>query len=169
MGGTGKHTSELTADGVAIALRAWYLCEVLYAPISALIRTSIALFLLRLVVVKWHIWIIRINLVVIWVISLVYFFLMTLQCRPPSYFWEGPSQKPGAIGSCMDHNIVPTATVAHSIISAMSDWVLGLLPVAILWNVTLNRRTKAGVALLLSMGLVYVHRFSCLLNSGSPY
>lgn len=28
-GGTGRHTKELSLEGIAIALRAWYLCEVI--------------------------------------------------------------------------------------------------------------------------------------------
>ncbi|KAI1841693.1 hypothetical protein JX265_006242 [Neoarthrinium moseri] len=154
MGGTGKHTSELTLDGVAIALRGWYLCEVLYAPLSGIIRTSIAIFLLRLVVKPWQIWVIRVNLGIIWVTSLVYFFLMTFQCVPPSYFWEGPSRQAGSAGTCMDNNVVPIATIVHSAVSAVSDWMLGLLPIAMLWNVSINRRTKVSIAILLSMGLV---------------
>jgi hypothetical protein len=155
-GGTGRHTVELTPDGIAIALRSWYLCEVLYSPLSALIRTSIALFIMRLAIQPWHKWVIRANLGLIWVVSLVYFFLMTLQCLPPSYFWEGPAQVPGATGSCINHDIVPVATFIHSTLSALSDWVLGLLPIALLWNVKINRRTKISIAFLLSMGLVSV-------------
>ncbi|KAI0125778.1 integral membrane protein [Xylariales sp. AK1849] len=154
MGGTGKHTKELSLDGIAVALRAWYLCEVLNAPLSALIRTSIALFLLRLVVNPWHIWVIRINLGIIWLTSIIYFFLMTLQCLPPSFFWEGPALVPGVAGTCIDHNVVPLATIVYSVLSAISDWILGLLPIAMLWNVSINARTKASIAVLLSMGLI---------------
>jgi hypothetical protein len=153
-GGTGKHTSQLTADGIEVALRAWYLCEVLYAPLSALIRTSIALFMLRLASKPWQTWTIWINLVFIWLFSIAYFFLMALQCSPPSYFWEGSVRASEISGSCMDHNIVPIATIVHSCVSAVSDWTLGLLPIAMLWKVRINRRTKISIAVLLGMGFM---------------
>ncbi|KAH8675873.1 hypothetical protein BX600DRAFT_432419 [Xylariales sp. PMI_506] len=153
-GGTGKHTIELSPAGIIIALKSWYLCEVLYSPLAALVRTSIAIFLLHLAVQPWHIWVIRINLAVIWVVSIVYFFLMALQCIPASFFWEGAAQVPGATGSCMNHDVVPIATIIHSSLSGISDWILGLLPVAILWKVKINRRTKLSIAVLLSMGLI---------------
>ncbi|GKT48321.1 uncharacterized protein ColSpa_08502 [Colletotrichum spaethianum] len=150
-GATGKHITELTVDQAAVSLRAWYICEVLYSPITLAIRTSIALLLLRLAPNKIHRWIIYANLVVVWMISIAFFCIMTFQCMPPSYFWR---QLYGDPGSCIDLNIVPDATIAHSIISALSDWCMGLLPIALLWNVNLNRRTKVLVAILLSMGMV---------------
>lgn len=153
-GGTGKHTEDLTPEGIEVALRAWYLCEVIYAPLSALIRTSIAVFILRLATKSWQKWIIWVNIAIIWLTSVVYFFLMTLQCLPSNYFWQGPVAVPGVTGSCMDHDVVPIATIVHSSVSAVSDWVLGLLPVAMLWKVNINRRTKISIAILLGMGLV---------------
>ena len=150
-GGTGKHSKELTADGAEIALRAWYLCEVLYAPLSACIRTSIATFLLRLAVKRWHRWIIYIILAITWVVSIGFFVPMVMQCLPPSYFWK---QVKGAQGRCIHPAVVPITAVAHGIISAVCDWILGLLPIAVLWDVQINRRTKIVVAILLSMGLV---------------
>ncbi|KAK8050368.1 hypothetical protein PG994_012098 [Apiospora phragmitis] len=154
LGGTGLHTTQLTQQGIIVALRAWYLGEVLYVPTATLIRMSIALFLLRIAVKPWHVWTTRINIVVILVLNLVYFFLMVLQCTPPSFFWEGPARVPGAHGSCIDEAVVPISTIVHSNLSAVSDWILALLPVAMLWNVQINLRTKISVAVLLSAGLV---------------
>lgn len=57
-----------------MVVRAWYLGEVLYPPLAAFARTSIAVFLLHIAVEKWHVWVIRFNLIVIWIFSIVYFF-----------------------------------------------------------------------------------------------
>ncbi|KAK8055260.1 hypothetical protein PG993_000487 [Apiospora rasikravindrae] len=168
LGGTGLHTTQLTQEGIIVALRAWYLGEVLYVPTATLIRMSIAFFLLRIAVKPWHVWITRINVGVILVINIVYFFngartlliryiiakVMVIQCTPPSFFWEGPAKVPGAHGSCINKAIVPISTILHSVLSALSDWTLALLPIAMLWNVQINLRTKISVAVLLSTGLV---------------
>ncbi|KAK7969905.1 hypothetical protein PG988_008978 [Apiospora saccharicola] len=154
LGGTGLHTAQLTQQGIIVALRAWYLGEVLYVPNATLIRMSIALFLLRIAVKSWHVWITRVNIVVILIINVGYFFIMVVQCTPPSFFWEGPARVPGAQGSCINKAIVPISTIVHSVLSAVSDWTLALLPIAMLWNVQINLRTKISVALLLSTGLV---------------
>ncbi|KAL0939334.1 uncharacterized protein CTRU02_205944 [Colletotrichum truncatum] len=150
-GATGRHVTELIRSKAVISLRAWYICEVLYPPITLAIRLSICVLLLRLAVNKVHRWIIYVNLVVVCMISIAFFCIMTFQCKPVSYFWK---QLEGMKGSCINYNIVPDAVVAHSVVSAVSDWVMGLLPIALLWNVNLNRRTKVLVAVLLSMGMI---------------
>jgi hypothetical protein len=134
-----------------IGLKAWYVCEVLYGTISAMVRTSVALFLHRVATERLHKWIIWANLFIFYVTSLVFTFIAIFQCNPPSYFYEQVLGKPGG---CMDINILPNAAIAHSAIGAVTDLVFAALPVAMLWDVQLNKRTKVVVALLLSMGAV---------------
>lgn len=45
---------ELSENEIYIGLKAWYISEILYAPVSALVRTSVALFLLRVSVEPLH-------------------------------------------------------------------------------------------------------------------
>ncbi|KUI60000.1 hypothetical protein VP1G_07232 [Cytospora mali] len=150
-GGTGKRTELLTLEETYTGLKAWYLCEVLYAPTSAMVRTSVALFLHRIASESLHKWIIRVNLGVVYLISTVFFFVVIFQCSPPRYFYE---QVMGQPGTCMDIDIVPDVTIAHSAIGAACDLVFASLPIVMLWKVQLNKRTKVVIALLLSMGFV---------------
>ncbi|KAH6689028.1 integral membrane protein [Plectosphaerella plurivora] len=150
-GATGKRIEELSLDAAALSLRAWYICEVLYSPATLAIRASVCVVLLRLSSQRLHIWIIWINFVLIAIVSTVFFFILTFQCSPVSYFWM---QVYGLKGSCIPVSVVPTAFWVHSIISSLSDWCLGLLPVAILWKVKINLRTKAIIAFLLSIGII---------------
>ncbi|KAG8169815.1 hypothetical protein KVR01_000560 [Diaporthe batatas] len=150
-GGTGKHISNLSLEETLVGLKAWYICEVIYAPISAMVRTSVALFLHRVATEALHKWVIWINLAVIYIISLVFTFIAIFQCNPPSYFYEQVLGKPGG---CMNINVLPNAVIAHSVIGAVTDLVFAALPVAMLWDVQLNKRTKVVVALLLGMGAV---------------
>lgn len=151
-GGTGKHVTDLTLRGASTALKAWWLCEVLYPPIVLLVRTSVAVFLLRIATRKLHRWIICIDITLTIVITGVFFFLLVFQCSPVSYFW---TQVLGETGRCVDRRVVPTATIIHSVTSAISDFVLALLPIAMLWDVKLNKRTKATISFLLGLGLLY--------------
>lgn len=116
-----------------------------------MVRTSVALFLLRLANEPVHKWIIRTNLGVVYVISIVFLFVVTFQCSPPSHFYQ---QAVGGPGSCMDIDVVPDVTITHSAVGAACDLLFASLPIAVLWKVQLNKRTKAVVALLLSMGFV---------------
>lgn len=150
-GATGKRIEELSVDAAALSLRAWFICEVLYSPVTLAIRASVCVVLLRLASERVHIWIIWINFVLITIVSIVFFFLLLFQCSPVVYFWK---QVYGLQGSCVPVAVIPTAFWVHSIISSLSDWCLGLLPVAILWHVKINRRTKAIIAFLLSIGII---------------
>lgn len=78
-------------------------------------------------------------------------FVLAFQCSPPSYFWR---QVYGIEGGCMNKAIVTNAVYVHSAFSAVSDWCLGLLPIALLWGVSINMRTKAIIAVLLSLGMM---------------
>ncbi|CAN8099005.1 unnamed protein product [Discula destructiva] len=150
-GGSGRHVTDLNTQQIYIGLKTWYIAEVLYGTLSATVRTSVALFLFRVSVERSHRWIILINLLVVWVISLVFTFVVIFQCSPPSYFYD---QALGLEGRCMDISVVPSVTIAHSAIGALCDLIFASLPVAMLWNVRLNKRTKVSVAFLLGMGFV---------------
>jgi hypothetical protein len=56
----------------------------------------------------------------------------------------------------MDPRVVPDASYAHSVVSFTADWVLGLLPIAMIWNLQMNRRTKISLACILALGLLLV-------------
>ncbi|KAM0330486.1 hypothetical protein ACHAQA_003430 [Verticillium albo-atrum] len=151
-GATGKHfVLRYTMDQAARSLRGWYLCMVLYAPITLTIRASVCVLLLRLATSKVHRWIIWINFAVISLISAAFFFILVFQCSPPSHFW---TQVYGSDGRCYNKLIVTYSTTVHSCISCLSDWCLGLLPIALLWDVKINGRTKATIAVLLSLGMI---------------
>lgn len=68
-GGAGQHVSQLTTAKIYRGLKTWYISEVLYGPVSAMVRTSVALFLLRVSVEPLHRWIIIVNLAVVYVLD----------------------------------------------------------------------------------------------------
>jgi hypothetical protein len=83
--------------------------------------------------------------------SVFYFFLVLFQCSPVSFFWD---QYEGKKGGCIDPAVVPDSSIVHSVVSFTADWILGLLPVALLWHLKMDTRTKVSVAGLLSLGLL---------------
>jgi hypothetical protein len=85
--------------------------------------------------------------------SIFYFFLVIFQCSPVSFFW---GQYEGMKGTCINPAIVPDASIAHSVVNFIADWVLGLLPIALIYNLQMNTRTKVSVAAILSLGLLFV-------------
>lgn len=62
----------------------------------------------------------------------------------------------GEHGSCMNPAVIPDASIAHSAVSFTADWILGLLPITLIWNLQMNQRTKISLAAILAVGLLWV-------------
>ena len=125
----------------------------MYPIITLAIRGSVCVLLFRLNSKRAVRWIIWINLAVTNVASIAFFLILTFQCSPPAYFWR---QLYGGEGYCRSKLMVTYSTTVYSVLSALSDWCLGLLPIAILWSVRINLRTKIAIAGVLSLGMMSV-------------
>jgi hypothetical protein len=77
---------------------------------------------------------------------------MMFQCRPISYFWTRYSS--GTSGTCINPIVIVDSTYVHSVLSAVVDWTLGILPIFVVWNLKMNTRTKFSVAFILALGAV---------------
>ncbi|KAH6709527.1 hypothetical protein BKA61DRAFT_614489 [Leptodontidium sp. MPI-SDFR-AT-0119] len=149
--GTGRHVTDIPPKDVPKALYYWFLCEIFYAVTTLLIRLSIAVFLLRICIKPLHKKIVYGTSIVMIAFTVFYFFLVIFQCKPTSYFW---GQYEGQKGSCINVAAIPNASIAHSALSFTADWILGLLPVALIWDLKMNTRTKVSVGILMSLGLL---------------
>ncbi|KAG0651037.1 hypothetical protein D0Z07_2499 [Hyphodiscus hymeniophilus] len=149
--GTGRHVDDIPIADMPKALYFWWLCELFYTITTVFIRLSIAVFLLRIAIKPLHRGIIFGTLGTVIAFSLFYFFLIIFQCHPVSFFWQ---QYAGQKGSCINPAAVPDASIAHSAVSFTADWVLGLLPIFLVYHLQMNLRTKVSVACILSLGLL---------------
>lgn len=86
--------------------------------------------------------------------------MLTLQCTPVDYFWQrvriftDPATTPS--GHCMRLDSIIAMAYAYSVTATLCDLTLGLLPIALVWNLQMNTRTKVALAGILGMGCVYV-------------
>ncbi|KAI3332015.1 hypothetical protein HD806DRAFT_177726 [Xylariaceae sp. AK1471] len=151
-GGLGRPATELGQESYETMLRSLYGNMTVSGPVSGLIRISIALFLSRIAVKKWHRIVLHSIIGTTIVTTAAYFFIVLLQCSPPSYFWERVRQ--GTLGSCNHSGAVRDATLVWGSFAAAMDWILGLLPITILWHVRINRRSRVGITALLSFGII---------------
>lgn len=114
-------------------------------------KMSIGFFLLRVTVYRAHVWIIR-SAMAITAVTGVMFLLATLfQCSPVSFFW---TKAVGAQGKCLDIEVIIALTYFYSAVSALCDFTFGILPVFMLWNLNMSRKTKTAVAPILSMACI---------------
>jgi hypothetical protein len=118
---------ELSLESNEVSLRSWFGNMALSGPVSGLARISIALFLRRIAVKKWHRLVLHAIIATTTVMTIVYFFLIVFQCSPPSFFWQ---RVRGAPGSCNNTRGIQAATLVWGSFAAAMDWMLGLLPIA---------------------------------------
>ena len=147
--GTGQHVTNLPPVEIPVALKWWWACEPVYVLANMALKFSIAIFLLRIAVAKVHKIIIWTTVAICEIYSTFYFFLFVLQCRPSAYFW---TRYTGGSGTCINPTITVNATYGYSAISCATDWTLSIIPVFLVWNLQMNPRTKAVVAMILAVG-----------------
>ncbi|KAJ5161274.1 hypothetical protein N7492_006666 [Penicillium capsulatum] len=157
--GIGQKSLDLRLRGtMETAMFWWWLGQTSYVWVCAVAKISIAVALLRLTVSRVHTLILWAVIGVTSTIGLVFWFMLTLQCRPVSFFWQQvrPLMDPAAVvhGSCMNLDNIIAIAYVYSVTATCCDLTLGLLPIFLVWNLQMNTRTKAALAAILGMGCV---------------
>lgn len=78
--------------------------------------------------------------------GVVFLFVLLLQCHPISYFWDK-----GQPGHCVGWNVIIAMSWLWSIFAGMCDFTVGILPIFLVWNLNMDRRTKIAVASILGL------------------
>jgi hypothetical protein len=150
--------SDITLDELYLAFRSWLICELIYGPLSATIRTSIALLVFRLPLSTYEKWAFCTCLGVVYIFTIIYFFITLFQCNPPPYFWER-FRNFEVSGSCNDPHRLPIAAYWHSGIAAFSDLFITALSIwKLLQPMFASKRnfnnTRIAIIVFLSFGVL---------------
>jgi hypothetical protein len=115
------------------------------------IKLSIALFLLRFAVQKRYRVILWVSMALfsIWGITLVIWDIF--QCTPIQAQWDPTIQD----AKCVSPQQLVNSAYATSALAISSDLFYSLLPIPMVWSVKMSRQAKAGVILLLGLGILY--------------
>jgi hypothetical protein len=82
----------------------------------------------------------------------VFFFFTVFQCSPVSSYWNRPDDK----GACLDIDLLLGIVYAYSGVAILCDFTIGLLPVFLIRDLQLSRRTKISLMTVLGIGCMYV-------------
>ncbi|KAJ5738848.1 hypothetical protein N7493_002003 [Penicillium malachiteum] len=134
------------------ALLWWWLSQFIYIWASAAAKISIALALLRLAVKPWQRKFLYFLIGLTIVIGLLFFFVLTFDCDPVSYFWK--QADPSSKGHCTSVDILLDIAYVYSALTIVVDFSLGVFPMFLVWNLQMNSRTKVAVSGILSLGAV---------------
>ena len=113
-------------------------------------KISICFFLLRIPVQRRYIRPVQAAIVFLVITNIVLTLLWILQCHPVDKAWD--KQKPG---HCFTDAQKQRIIMAQALISIISDFLLALFPTVLLWKVQIATRVKAGLCILMGLGLVY--------------
>ncbi|KAE8154884.1 hypothetical protein BDV25DRAFT_170995 [Aspergillus avenaceus] len=146
-------------------LRFWWVGQIFYALTGTAGRTSIAISLLRITIVRMHLVIIYTTIALSIIVGLLFFFVTLLECRPIHYVWDYGLISP----NCVSKAFLVDIAYTHSVIAAVCDLTLGILPLFMIWKLQMNVRAKLSLGAILGLGclagaavlvrLPYNHRF----------
>ncbi|KAI3337395.1 hypothetical protein HD806DRAFT_476563 [Xylariaceae sp. AK1471] len=151
--GAGKHTNAVSMENIPKVLEMRWAGELTYVVTSMSLKLTVGIFLLRICWRKWHkvtIWTVLVGCLVF---NLFYVFVAAFQCRPVEYYWEQYTNTT-ITGSCLSKQLITDSTYAAVGVNAFADWVLGLIPIALVWNLDLRKRQKVSVAGILALGSI---------------
>lgn len=83
--------------------------------------------------------------------SIVVVFLILFECSPFGANIETDNPR---LMKCMPPTVMPMSIAVYSILAIIVDLGLVILPAWLLWPVRMDRKTRIGSVLLLSMGVV---------------
>ncbi|KAE8373589.1 hypothetical protein BDV26DRAFT_285004 [Aspergillus bertholletiae] len=99
----------------------------------------------------------RIHTVILYTISsltilvgAMFVLVSIFECTPVDFFWNRLTKT----GKCVDPNALMGIAYTASIVAAIADFTLGLLPCFIVWNLQMNRRTKIALAGIMGLGCI---------------
>ncbi|CAI7592430.1 unnamed protein product [Penicillium glandicola] len=134
------------------AMLCWWVGQLFYVLTCVAAKVSIIIALLRITVSRVHAWILYVAMAVATIVGVIFFFFTMFQCSPIDYFWN--QAQPNANGSCIDKNLLINIAYLYSVGAAITDLTIGLLPVALIWNLRVNRRTKGAMVAILGIGCI---------------
>lgn len=126
--------------------------QIFYVITCVIAKLSVCITLLRITIDRLHAWVIFGAMTLSVVVGLIFFFFTIFQCHPVNYFWNRGSET----GACIDMNLLIGIAYLYSVGAALTDLTIGLLPVALIWNLHMNQRTKAAIVGILGIGCMFV-------------
>ncbi|KAI0389982.1 hypothetical protein F5Y17DRAFT_93353 [Xylariaceae sp. FL0594] len=151
--GAGKHTTDVPLENIPRVLEMRWAGELTYVVTSMSLKFTIGIFLLRICSQTWHRVTIWAVLIACLSFNLFYVLIAAFQCQPVWYFWERYTNETLA-GACLPKELITNTTYAAVGINAAADWILGLLPFALVRDLDLGSKQKLSVACILALGSV---------------
>ncbi|KAF8862133.1 hypothetical protein BDZ45DRAFT_617703 [Acephala macrosclerotiorum] len=147
--GLGQHTSKLPLDDIMYSIRAEVIGQTFGLVGIATSKASVAAFLLRITIIKWHKWVLYFTLLSVSTTCFLCALFDFIRCDPIESIWNVMIPR-----TCwMSANGLVNLSLVTGTISATADFVLAILPWFILWNLQMKRKEKNFIAASMSLGV----------------
>ena len=121
--------------------------QVSYLTSILFLKLSLGLFFLRVVQVKWQRRVIWGVMILSTIVQAYHAFLLVFACGNPRYYPEHM-----LTSKCIPRHIQVDLAYEQAAVTTLTDFIFALLPIPLLWNTTLDRRSKLSVAFVLLLG-----------------
>ncbi|KAI2469211.1 hypothetical protein F4781DRAFT_431565 [Annulohypoxylon bovei var. microspora] len=148
--GAGKTISQVPLENFPMIFKMRWAGELAYIMTSLLVKFTVGIFLLRICSQAWQKSVIYTVLLVCLIYNVFFVFMAIFQCRPVAYYWDQYTED--IEGTCFSADLITGTSYAAAGINAVSDWVLGLLPIALVRKLELSKRSKIMVSCTLALG-----------------
>lgn len=150
--GEGKRIDDVPVENIPKILRMRWAGELVYVMTSLLIKFTVGVFLLRICSHAWQKMVVATVLLVCLVYQVFFAFMAAFQCQPVPYYWYRYTGE--MTGKCWSNELIMGATYTAAGLNAVSDWVLGLLPIVLVRDLRLTKRSKILVSCTLALGSI---------------
>ncbi|KAF6809058.1 integral membrane protein [Colletotrichum sojae] len=148
--GTGRHWWDLQTEDQVTAMKYWWFCYLWYCLSMICSKISIGYFLLRITVRKLDIWTIYTVMMLTVCTGVVFFFVTLFQCKPIAFFWDKTIEN----GYCVPMDVIIALTYLYSAVSVICDFTFAILPMFLIWNLKMDRRTKIALIPIMAMACI---------------
>jgi len=146
--GFGRHSTELTLDGIVAATKAEIIGQTFCIIGIATSKSSAAIFLLRITIIQWHKMVLYILMFAVTIVVIIDALFDFIRCDPIEHVWN-----PTIDAKCwVSTEGFATLSIVAGSFSAAADFVLAVMPWFILWNLQMKRKEKRLIAASMSLG-----------------
>jgi hypothetical protein len=128
------------------------LSEAFYILTTTLLKVSLGLFFLRVLTKRWQTLIFHTILSISATYGLFYVFVTLFQCGNPTQLADS-LLKP-ASPHCLPSAFLLTTGYLYGVINILADWTFVLIPISVLVDSDLDRRSKISVSIVMGLGAV---------------
>lgn len=156
MHGLGRHNDTIEPEDLMVYNHAGFWQSVISANLGmGLLKTSIALHLLRLNPGRWYAMILWSSIVFVAAYTFMGAMTFFLHCEPMAAHWNRK------LGKCYSIELFVTFALINTSFNIFTDVIFGIVPIPVIWKLQMKRRTRLYLIGILSLGYLAVAMGIC--------